>query len=172
MAYTEQQKRSHIRELQTMLYAISFENPAIPRVIPDGIYGESTADAVRAFQQHYGLRVTGEVSSLTWEKIAEVYLALEKSSPIPLEAFPPVRHAVIVPGAHGLTVLVIQSILHALSEQFDDIPDCPVTGTFDADTVRAVQPFQKLCGLPVTGSVDCQTWNMLAQAGDEMRNEE
>lgn len=168
MAYTDQQKRSHIRELQTMLYAISCENPAIPRITPDGIYGESTANAVRAFQQYYGLRVTGEVNSATWRKVAEVYQTLEKTTPAALEAFPAVRQSVILPGTHNFTVLIIQAILHALSEQYDDIPDCPLSGTFDSETIRAVQPFQKLCGLPVTGNVDCQTWNMLVQAGDEL----
>lgn len=169
MSYTDQQKRAHIRELQAMLHGISYFNPAIPRIVPDGIYGKATADAVRDFQQYYGLTANGEVNSATWEKIAEVYRELIETAPEPLEAFPAEKQAVILPGARNFTVLVMQSILHELAQVYDAVPDCPLTGVFDEETLRAVQPFQKLCGLPVTGGVDCQTWNMLAAAGSSLR---
>lgn len=168
MSYTTTQRRSHIRELQGMLYGISYYNPAIPRVVPDGIYGASTAAAVRDFQQYYGLVPNGEAGRATWEKIAEVYQELTGAAPLPLEAFPENGRAVILPGERGFTVLVIQSILHSLSQVYGNVPDCALTGVFDEETLRAVQPFQKLCGLPVTGGVDCQTWNMLAAAAGEL----
>ena len=165
MAYTDQQRKAHIKEMQTMLHTISYYNPAIPRIVPDGIYGASTAAAVRAFQQFYGLRVTGEVNSATWEKIAEIAQELNSDVPEPLEAFPEQKNTVISLGDRSFTVYVIQSILHELAEKYEDIPDCGITGVFDPDTQRAVQPFQKMSGLPVTGCVDCRTWNMLANAG-------
>ena len=165
MAYTQEQERAHIRELQAMLYGISFYNPAIPRVVPDGIYGKATADAVRAFQQFYGLRVTGEVNSATWEKIAQISQELVETRPEPLEVFPK-KNTVISLGDRSFTVYVIQTILHALSETYGDLPDCGITGVFDPDTRRALELFQKMSGLPVTGAVDCKTWNMLASAAD------
>ncbi len=168
MAYTDDQRKAHIKELQTMLRSISYYNPAIPRIVPDGIYGASTADAVQAFQQFYGLRVTGEVNSATWEKIAEISQELAENVPEPLEAFPPKKNTVISLGDRNFTVYVIQSILHELSEKYGDIPDCGISGIFDPDTQRAIQPFQRMCGLPVTGGVDCKTWNMLANAGAEL----
>ena len=165
MAYTQEQEKAHIHELQTMLYGISFYNPAIPRVVPDGIYGRTTADAVRAFQQFYGLRVTGEVNSATWEKIAEISREFVETQPEPLEAFPQ-KNTVISIGDKSFTVYVIQTILHALSEAYGDLPDCSITGVFDPDTRRSLELFQKMSGLPVTGAVDCKTWNMLARAAD------
>ncbi len=168
MAYTDDQRKAHIKELQTMLHSISYYNPAIPRIVPDGIYGASTADAVQAFQQFYGLRVTGEVNSATWEKIAEISQELAENVPEPLEAFPPKKNTVISLGDRNFTVYVIQSILHELSEKYGDIPDCGISGIFDPDTQRAIQLFQRMCGLPVTGGVDCKTWNMLANAGAEL----
>lgn len=39
MAYTEQDRRNHIRELQQYLYSLSFLDETLPRLIPDGIYG-------------------------------------------------------------------------------------------------------------------------------------
>ena len=163
MAYTDQQKKAHIRELQQMLRRISYYNPAIPRITPDGIYGKATADAVRDFQQFYGLTANSEVSSATWEKIAEIdreYSVL----PEPLQAFPRNGNTVILPGDRSFTVSVIQLILQALSEQDGDYPSCQVTGLFDEETANAVRRFQKLCALPVTGAVDCKTWNRLCMA--------
>ena len=168
MAYTDLQERSHIRELQGMLNGISYYHPAIPRIIPDGIYGKSTADAVRAFQQYYGLRQTGEVSTATWEKIAEVYQELVGTAPEPLRAFPEQKNVCLLPGDRSFTILITQSILHELAGQFAEIPDCPLTGVFDDATLRALQPFQKISGLPVTPGLDCKTWNMLAQAGSDL----
>ncbi len=51
MAYTNEDRRNHIRELQRYLYSLSFYDETMPQVVPDGIYGRETALAVRAFQQ-------------------------------------------------------------------------------------------------------------------------
>ena len=50
MAYTDEQKRQHILELQAYLHGISHQSQ-LPHLIPDGVYGENTANAVRLFQQ-------------------------------------------------------------------------------------------------------------------------
>lgn len=166
MAYTQTQQTEHIRELQGFLHGISFYNDAIPRLIPDGFYGDSTAGAVRAFQQYYGLRVTGETNQATWEKIVQIYQELVGQPPQELRVFP--QRTVLMPGEQGYPVLIVQSILHALAEIYDTVPPVQITGEYDSETQRAVQPFQKLCALPVTGCIDCRTWNLLAQAGGDL----
>lgn len=166
--YSPEQEKSHIYELQQMLYALSLRNPAIPGVIPDGIYGEETAAAVRAFQQYAGLRVTGEVNGATWDRLAQMAQAEDRQPPTPLDAFPAKPGTVLHEGERCFSVLIVQSILLSLSEQFENIPPCHVTGEFDRETMLSLQPFQKLCALPVTGCVDGNTWNMLAQAGAAM----
>lgn len=168
MAYTSVQVQNHIRELQKMLYGISLYNAAIPRITPDGIYGDRSEAAVRDFQQYYGLRVTGETDQATWEKIAAVYQQLVDTPPQPLHAFPKTPGTVILSGQQGFPVLIVQAILFALSEKYSNIMPCPMTGEFDADTLRSLQLFQKLCVFPVTGCVDCSTWNMLSQAGSDL----
>ena len=82
MAYTNSQMRQHIYELQTYLYAISMFNNKIPQVIPNGVYDPETAAAVRAFQREYGLAVTGNTDSATWNKIVNVYRADLNSAPV------------------------------------------------------------------------------------------
>ena len=48
-----------IRSLQTMLRLIAEDAPGHVRVIPDGIYGPETMQAVAAFQRIHGLSATG-----------------------------------------------------------------------------------------------------------------
>ena len=44
-------KKENIQEIQRYLYNISHFIDTIPSVVPDGIFGEKTENAVRAFQQ-------------------------------------------------------------------------------------------------------------------------
>ncbi len=62
--------------LKQYLSYISTKIPAIPTVILTDPYDEKTEAAVRAFQNHYGLPVTGRVNEETWNKIIEVYRQL------------------------------------------------------------------------------------------------
>ena len=48
-----------IRDLQTLLTAISQVYREIPRLKPDGIFGEETLEAVMRFQENNGLSVDG-----------------------------------------------------------------------------------------------------------------
>ena len=47
-----------------------------PRV--DGIYGENTQQAVRAFQRVFGLPVTGIIDYPTWYKIQDIYVGVTR----------------------------------------------------------------------------------------------
>ena len=58
--------------LQRKLRNIASYNGDIPVLLADGIFGESTEDAVLKFQQIYGLERTGIVNSDTWNKIVEI----------------------------------------------------------------------------------------------------
>lgn len=69
---------NNVRTIQTQLNSISSTYSAIPKLRVDGIYGESTADAVRAFQRIFDLPETGVVDFSTWYEISEIYVAIEK----------------------------------------------------------------------------------------------
>ena len=62
--------------LQTYLNRVSDVYTSIPKLTVDGVYGQSTAGAVRAFQRIFGLEETGVTGSATWESIAEEYRTL------------------------------------------------------------------------------------------------
>ena len=58
-----------IRSLQTMLRVLAENDDASKPLIPDGIYGPDTMEAVRIFQRLHRLPITGVTDLLTWEAV-------------------------------------------------------------------------------------------------------
>ena len=69
---------SAVRTIQSQLNRIARNYPLIPRVAEDGIYGPKTAEAVKTFQQIFGLPQTGVVDYATWYKISDVYVGVTR----------------------------------------------------------------------------------------------
>lgn len=67
-----------VRQLQEQLNRIGEDYTRIPRLVPDGIYGENTAQAVRTFQQIFSLPQTGVVDFTTWYRISDMYVRLSR----------------------------------------------------------------------------------------------
>ncbi|OON96353.1 MAG: peptidoglycan-binding protein [Epulopiscium sp. Nele67-Bin005] len=67
-----------VRTIQQQLNRIAQVYSNIPKVASDGVYGQSTADAVRAFQKTFHLTQDGMVGKSTWYKISEIYVAITK----------------------------------------------------------------------------------------------
>mgnify|MGYP005787245253 FL=1 len=67
-----------VLQIQMQLNTISEVYSAIPTVAADGIYGEKTKEAVRAFQSVFGLPQTGIVDYKTWYKIQEIYVGVSR----------------------------------------------------------------------------------------------
>ncbi|MFR4393197.1 MAG: peptidoglycan-binding domain-containing protein [Ruminococcus callidus] len=103
MAYTDEQKRQHILELQAYLHGISHQSQ-LPHLIPDGVYGENTANAVRLFQQQNQLPPTGETDTATWNAIAQAYRQEVRPTVLHLRLFPTGITA-YAPGDKGSAVL-------------------------------------------------------------------
>ena len=164
MAFSDFQRSEHISEIQRYLHDISYFDAGIPRIVPDSIYGEETAQAVRSFQQRYGLLVNGEVNPATWERIVEVYLRLAGTPALPLEVFPREVGRILDTGDEGFAVLVLQAILLSLTQRFPNLPKVAITGKYSEETATAVTAFQELSGISPTGFVDRPTWNVLAAA--------
>lgn len=67
-----------VRQLQEQLTRISQDYPYVPAVAADGVYGQATADAVRRFQNVFGLPQTGVTDYPTWYKISEIYVGVSR----------------------------------------------------------------------------------------------
>lgn len=153
-----------IRSLQTMLRVIAEDDPRLPTLVPDGIYGAATMQAVSAFQRLYSLPTTGITDQATWEQIVTVYEpALIRRGPAePIEI-------IMEPGEifrfgdSNAYIYLLQSILIQLSNENPSILPPDHNGVLDDPTSQALAAFQLLSGLPATGELDKITWKYLVK---------
>ena len=110
--YTDEQKRRHIYDLQVCLRRIQQENDHPQPLVPDGIFGAETAEAVRAHQRQNGLPVSGQVDRATWDSIFGAYEQLTALDALPTAVrFFPAEGGVLSPGDRGAAVFVLQLLL-------------------------------------------------------------
>ena len=131
--------------VQTELNRIGQNYPAIPKIQPvDGVFGQQTEEAVRRFQEIFGLTADG---------------VGQRMFGIPFQAPQAVSE-----GSPRNQVLMVQYFLSILA-QFDPlIPFVTLDGIYGPATRQAVRSFQTAQGIPVTGTVDTATWNALYSA--------
>ena len=66
-------------------------------------------------------------------------------------------------GASGEKVLQMQEHLRVISEAYPAIPKVEADGIYGPATAQAVEKFQSVFGLPVTGTVDYSTWYKISE---------
>ena len=153
-----------IRSLQTMLKVLAKDDSTLPNLVPDGIYGQDTTNAILAFQRKYGLPTTGIANQDTWDTIVSAYekaiIRVDKAEPIEIIMDP---GKVYVLGESSPYLYLMQSMLLFLSQLHPDISSPTHTGTLDSPTSEALAGFQILAGLPPTGELDKITWKYLVK---------
>ena len=70
------EKSSFVAIIQLMLRELSADFDEIESLKIDGIYGERTADAIRAFQRASLLEVTGEVDLETYNRLSRAFIGI------------------------------------------------------------------------------------------------
>ena len=158
-----------VEAVQAELNRINQNYPAIPKISPvDGIFGPQTQQAVRRFQEIFGLTPDGIVGKSTWYKLVFLYVGVLDLSELVSQGQ---RVFGLVATQYPTSdtpsreeVLALQYFL-AVYAQFDpSVPAPSLDGVFGPETQQAVRAFQSLQGLPVTGQVDTATWNALYNA--------
>lgn len=159
MTYTDWQQQDHVRELQEYLRTVALTDNNYLELAVDGIFGEETAEAVRAYQLANQLPVTGKADSITWDHLLRDYLdALTLlSEAVPLHVFP-LPQAVLRPGDRGTTIYILQAMLNSLEEK----DALTVNGYYDAATTEYVRHLQTISGFTANGEVDRAFWDHLA----------
>lgn len=153
--------------IQTMLNRISQNYPLIPKLSAvDGIFGSRTEEAVRKFQQIFGLAVDGIVGKATWYEMVRLYTAVTRLSELRSlgQQFYRINWdypSPLVVGNRGEKIRHLQYMLSILSEFIDEVPPLRIDGIFGTETEEAVRAAQRFLGLPVTGQVDDPTWELI-----------
>ena len=152
-----------VKELQYYLYLLSAYYSEIPQIAYDGIYGQATANAVRAYQRLFGLTVDGVAGRATWESVYARFQTLRNVDG-PLDAFRVFRYPGydLKVGMSGDLVAFVQFLLAYIGYFFDAIlPVETLDGVFEPELAAAVESYQRAFDLPRTGVVDEATWNSM-----------
>ena len=166
-----------VMTVQNRLNRIAINYPAIPFItLPDGSYNGETEEAVRIFQQSFGLPQTGTVDEDTWYRIIYIYNAVKRLAELESEG-EEVQSGVfpgndLVLGDRGPNVLRMEWFINAIarSGQYPQVPVVILNGVYDTETANAVSVLQGLFGFPRTGEVDEQTWNSITTLYQEVED--
>lgn len=159
-----------VKSLQIYLNRISGNYPAIPKIAAtDGVFGSDTEEAVRKFQEIFGLEVTGTVRCATWYKITYIYTSVKHIAELDSEG---VRFEEIAQqftedlkiGMQSIEVSMLQYYLAVIGAYYEAVTPVDITGYFGEMTENSVKSFQRVFGLPQTGEVDRETRNDLYRA--------
>ncbi|SEH39515.1 Peptidoglycan-binding (PGRP) domain of peptidoglycan hydrolases-containing protein [Ruminococcus flavefaciens] len=159
-----------VKFIQVWLNRISRNFPAIPKIpAADGIFDTATENAVRKFQQIFGLEETGTVNAATWYRISYIYTSVKHLAELDSEGLrfdeisPQFKEELKI-GMQSIEVSMLQYYLAVIGAYYEAVMPVEVTGYFGEQTERSVKSFQRVFGLPQTGVVDRATRNDLFRA--------
>ena len=150
-----------VKSLQEMLRQISFQNPAISSVVPDGIFGVQTTEAVFSFQVQAGLAQTGRVDYETFVRIVDAYDSAVEEVLLFEEICSELDVGdVLRTDCTGDMTYMLQVMINSIAGRYGNLPSVPVSGTMDEETRSAVRSLQNVYGVEETGTADKHTWNL------------
>ena len=161
-----------VSALQYYLSYLSDFYDSIPRVSVDGIFGTSTADAVRAAQKEFGLTSDGVVGADTWRAIYNAYIGIVSTIPLQyvegnVVPFPGVFLRI---GVEDDSVRLLQEYLSYISRFIPEIPPATPTGYFGTRTEAAVIAFQNYIGVTPSGIVGPVVWGEITDLYRDLYN--
>ncbi|MCX4357090.1 MAG: peptidoglycan-binding protein [Oscillospiraceae bacterium] len=167
---------NEVRTIQVQLNRIGTNYPAIPKIVPaNGIYGESTTEAVRTFQSVFNLPVTGVVNKATWYKIKYIFTAVKHlaeltSEGLTAEEIENLWGENLRQGDYGLRVRSLAYYLNTIAYFNPEIPTVNSNGVFNAAMDNQVKAFERFYGLNPDGIVDFRTWQMISRIYTDILN--
>lgn len=154
----------NISDIQTYLREIHQSGANVRSVIPDGIYGQRTRDAVSDFQRSTGIPETGEVNKDTWNAIYAAYDDARRNLNMQEGITPfPALDEIMTEGDSGTSVLMLQAMLNTIAGMHINIAMNDMNGYYGENTALAVSEIQAASGLTPTGQTDIRTWNTIVR---------
>lgn len=159
-----------VRIIQIRLNRISDNFSAIPKIpSPLGIFSFDTEDAVKRFQESFGLTPDGIIGKATWYEIQKIYASVKRLNDINSEGislseiskqFPEILHL----GDTGIGVSSLQYYLAYISQFYNTVSTPAIDGIFGQGTLDSVLSAQNTFGLTSDGIVGPRTWNAIYNA--------
>ena len=147
------------------LNALSYLDNDIPRLPTNSIYNNNTIAIVKAFQNKYGLPVTGVFTYRDWKILRDAYDSILDSfgneyKDYIYELYP---DYFLTRGTTGDDVIRFQRFLLKICKYDHSIPGVRVNGIFDELTEKSVFKLQKDYGFDVNGIVGPLLWRKVVE---------
>ena len=154
-----------VEYIHYFLDAIAFLDKDIPRLPTNSIYNNNTVTMVKAFQEKYGLPVTGEFDYNDWTVLKNAYRTILKSFPLEYQEFVNDLYPdyFLVRGTVGNDVRRFQMFLYEICRRDKSIPGVRVNGIFDELTEKSVRKLQSDYGFDVNGVVGPLLWRKVVE---------
>ena len=151
--YDIDDKEAAIRAIQHFLLELHYYEKRIPHITIDGIYGESTRNAVAAYQHLIGLPESGTVDYATWEHLYRDYTRARRQRES-AERIPPDTPLPVSVGASGTGVRHLQELLNAIAERYGLGIRTDTSGIFSYSSDAVANAIRRIYKLSEDGTVN------------------
>ena len=147
------------------LDALAFLDDDIPRLQTNSIYSNNTITMVKAFQEKYGLPVTGVFTYSDWIVLKNTYDSILKSFPSEYQDYIDELYPdyFLTRGTTGKDVLRLQNFLLIICRRDKSIPGVRVNGVFDELTEKSIKKLQNDYDFDVNGIVGPLLWSKIVE---------
>ena len=159
-----------VRMINMQLNRIGQNYPAIPVILNDSPYFTiETENAIKKFQEIFGLDVTGIVDKSTWYKIKYIYNAVKKisdlySEGISIDEATLLFNRVLQLGDEGQYIRTLNYLVNVISYFDPSITYLNLSGSkFTKDTETVIKAIQNKYGLTSNGIVNAETWKVIRE---------
>jgi len=160
----EENNRADVLELQKYLRILYRAGYDIPSILPNGIFGEGTREAVYKLQGLFSLDTTGKVDLDTWNAIvksaAEGGAMFRRAEPIyPFSqtlAGKELQKGDLLSLVAIVKIMLKETLIYGAEELVVD-------NLFDTELEQVLKRFQKANRIEESGRLDRATWDLLAK---------